>query len=65
MLVKDLVTNVEFSIGSGFNANGRKYIWKNQSIYIGRVVKYKYFEIGNYDKPRFPIYLGIRSNLDM
>lgn len=64
--VKDLKTNVEFEIGSGFDDNLRKEIWNNQVKYLGQVVKYKHFAItGTKDKPRFPIFLGFRHPDDL
>ena len=66
LLVKDIKTGVEFSIGSGYNDEQRKEIWENQEQWIGQVVKYKYFAVqSSYSKPRFPIYLGIRDQDDM
>lgn len=56
---------VEFSIGSGFNDEQRKEYWKNRYKLIGKTVKYKYFEVGVKNKPRFPIFLGFRAEGDM
>lgn len=78
LIVRDVNTGVEFNIGTGFtdedridwwelpdeysetyNSDGsqvRKYV--NPSI----LVKYKYFASGSKDKPRFPVFLGIRSD---
>jgi DNA ligase-1 len=56
---------VEFSIGSGFNDEQRKEYWKDRYKLIGKTVKYKYFEVGVKDKPRFPIFLGFRAEGDM
>jgi len=63
--VKDIHTGVEFSIGSGFTEEQRKEIWNKQAELIGSIVKYKYFEVGVKDKPRFPIFLGFRDKRDM
>lgn len=40
-------------------------IWNKQVELIGSTVKYKYFEIGVKDKPRFPIFCGFRDKRDM
>ena len=56
---------VEFSIGSGFNDEQRKEYWKDRYKLIGKTIKYKYFEVGVKDKPRFPIFLGFRAEGDM
>lgn len=60
LLVRDLATGVEFSIGSGFTRADREAEWP-----VGTVVKYKSFLVGVKDKPRFPIFLGLRSRADM
>lgn len=67
--VRDLKTGVEFEIGSGFTDADRDYWWTYWAGYLGdldrRIVKYKHFPQGSKDKPRFPIYLGIRDPKDM
>lgn len=63
--VRDLVTGVDFNIGTGFNDELRKEIWDNRDIWLNKIVKYKHFEIGSVDKPRFPIFLGERMPEDM
>lgn len=62
-----LVTNSgkEFSCGSGFDDKTRVELWSNKEELIGKLVKVKYFEQGNYDVPRFPIFLGFRDILDI
>jgi DNA ligase-1 len=58
--VRDLKTGVEFSIGTGFDAKDRAAKWK-----LGTIVKYKFFAGGSKDRPRFPVYVGIRDKRDM
>ena len=60
LVVKDLKTNVEFNIGTGFTAADRAAEWKR-----GEVVKYKFFPVGVKDRPRHPVFLGRRSKLDL
>ena len=54
-----------FSIGSGFDAAERDRLWKMKDRLIGQMVKYKHFPVGEKELPRFPIYIGLRSKLDM
>jgi DNA ligase-1 len=56
-----------FQIGSGFTKEDRQWWWENRTRLIQErtIVKFKYFPVGIKDKPRFPIYLGIRSKDDM
>jgi DNA ligase-1 len=55
--------DVEFEVGSGFTAAQRRLFWV--SPIIGKVIKYKYQEVGSMDKPRQPIFLGFRSVEDL
>lgn len=63
--VKDLYTDVEFSIGSGFDSQARTELWQQKDELIGKVVKYKHFPVGEKDKPRFPVFIGFRVKEDM
>jgi DNA ligase-1 len=63
--VRCLETNVEFNIGTGFDAEMRKDFWCNRDAYVGRIVTYNHFRIGRKDLPRFPSYRGFRSQEDM
>ena len=55
----------EFQIGTGFDDELRAEIWNNQDKYLGELAKFKYFATGVKDKPRFPVYLGIRDKIDV
>lgn len=62
---RDLKTGIEFSIGTGLDDACREEIWNNQKKYLGKIVKYKSFNIGVKEKPRFPVFLGWRDSSDM
>ena len=70
LIVRDVVTGVEFEIGTGFTAAERADIWArwqtyNQALVIGfQLVKYKHFPSGAKDKPRYPVFLGWRDSRD-
>lgn len=55
---------VEFSIGSGFDAETRRTLWVERETLVGRLVKFKHFEVGSKTAPRFPTFLGFRSPED-
>jgi DNA ligase-1 len=55
---------VEFSVGSGFDADERKELWRDRKVLMGRLVKYRYFPSGSKDKPRFPTWIGFRDVRD-
>ena len=55
---------LEFNCGSGFDDAQRREIWDNKDKYLGKMAKVKSFLIGVKDKPRFPIFLGIRDPID-
>ncbi|WGH15600.1 putative DNA ligase [Pseudomonas phage PA_LZ03] len=56
---------VTFEIGSGFKAHERQLLWEQRETLIGRLVKFKYFPVGIKEAPRFPTFLGFRSELDL
>lgn len=60
LLVRDRYTGVEFKIGAGFTAADRNALWP-----LGTVVKYKFFPVGVKDKPRHPVFLGVRDLIDV
>lgn len=63
LMVKDLKTGVEFDIGTGFTEDQRKLLWAQDLV--GKVVKYKFQPTGVKEKPRFPVFLGFRDQVDM
>lgn len=54
----------KFSIGSGFDDMTREHVWENQKDFMGQTVTFKHFAIGEYDLPRFPIFVGFRHEID-
>lgn len=65
LLVKDIVTGIEFKIGIGFSAPLRDKMWNNKEAHIGLMVKYKSQKVGVMIKPRIPVFLGFRDSRDM
>lgn len=65
LIVKDYKTGIEFEIGSGFDDALRLEIWNNREKYLGRLLTYSYFPIGQVHKPRQPIFKGWRDIIDM
>lgn len=63
--VRDIRTGVEFNVSTGMTAEERAQYWENRDTLLGKIVKYKYQEIGAKDLPRFPTFLGFRSADDM
>ena len=64
--VRDAVTGIEFSIGTGFTAEARKLLWEQGASLVGKLVKYKHFAVtGVKDKPRIPVFLGFRDPSDL
>jgi DNA ligase-1 len=62
---RDLKTNVEFEIGTGFTADQRRLLWLGRAKLKGRLVKYKYQPVGVKDKPRFPVFIDFRDPRDL
>jgi len=63
-VVRDVVTGVEFNIGTGLTAEQRQHAWDNRDALLGTLRKYKYFPVGVKDKPRHPVDLGPRDKSD-
>jgi DNA ligase-1 len=57
---RDLVTGVEFEIGTGMDQDTCAFFWRNPPV--GKIVKYKFQPVGVKDKPRFPVFMGIRED---
>lgn len=65
LLVRDMTTGIEFSIGSGFDLATKELLWAQRESLPGRIVKYRSCVIGVKDAPRFPTFLGFRLEDDM
>ena len=65
LIVRDINTNIEFNVGTGFDDTTRQEMWDNREDYLGRLAKYKSFKIGVKTAPRFPVFLGMRHIDDM
>lgn len=64
LLVRD-AEGRHFKIGSGFTAAQRVELWARQQSLMNKIVRYKHFEQGVKDLPRFPIFLGFRDPDDV
>jgi len=66
LLVRDIKTGVEFSIGTGFDDEQRKDIWTHKRQIMGLTLTYKHFaQSGTKDKPRFPVFKAFRHGDDI
>ncbi len=67
-LVDGLYVPVTFNIGTfeGVTAEERRQLWEERHTLEGRIAKFRHFEnSGAKDAPRFPVFMGWRSALDM
>lgn len=62
LIVRDQVTTVTFSIGTGMDDNLRASLWNKQKSLLGQTVTYKYQERSKYGVPRFPVFKTIRKD---
>lgn len=53
-----------FEIGTGFTAEMRQEIWNNRESLIGSLITFKFQEIGSQGRPRFPVFLGFRPEME-
>lgn len=65
LIVKDMKTNVEFCVGSGFTESQRCKLWEDKDSLTGKIITYRYFPIGVKKAPRFPTFQSFRSLEDM
>jgi DNA ligase-1 len=67
LVLRDIATGVEFQCGSGFDDEQRKWWYLNwkAAMHNHTLVVYKKFLIGEKDKPRHPIFKGIRMKEDV
>lgn len=56
---------VVFNVGTGFTDAQKADIWANRNHYLGKLAKYKFFEIGSGDVPVLPVFLGWRDRRDL
>lgn len=54
-----------FNVGTGFTDEVCQGIWDNRDDYAGKVAKFKFFPIGEKDKPRHATFLGFRDFMDI
>lgn len=63
--IKSIKSGKIFEIGTGFTDLERRTIWDNKNKYKNKIVKFKYFPHGTFNKPRHPVFLGFRDPRDM
>lgn len=66
---KDVKSGVEFFCGTGFSAAERAWWWKHRGMLMAwskrPIIKYKFFPVGVKVAPRHPVYIGLRSEIDL
>lgn len=58
-------TGLIFSAGSGLTEEAREQLWEIRDSLKGKLASIKYFEVGAYEVPRFPVLRGIRDVIDL
>lgn len=56
---------VVFRIGTGMDAATRKWAWEQRAALLGKLLVFKFFDIGVKDAPRHPVYKGLRDIIDL
>jgi DNA ligase-1 len=64
LIVRDLQTGIEFSLGAADEKMANE-VWQNKEAFIGKIAKYKSLPVGVLLKPRHPIFLGWRNQIDI
>lgn len=66
LFVRDLKTNELVSVSPGrMTHDMRQFYWERPDKLIGEIVKYKWFDYGRLDAPRFATFQAIRSAEDL
>ena len=67
IIATDVTSQETLRIGTGKGLGDvlRQEIWNNQNKYVGKYIKYKYFDYGVKDLPRHPVFIGFRDEDDM
>lgn len=61
--VCDISSGVCFEVGTGFTDRLRTEIWADKGQWLGKVIKYKSMLVGVKEKPRFPVFMGLRTDI--
>lgn len=64
-LIVQMPDGQTFKVGTGMDDLTRQEFWNNRESLLGKLVKYKYVEVGVKNLPRFPVYLGLRDANDL
>lgn len=63
--VRCLESGEIFYLGTGFSSEERQDLWQQGQALNGRYVRFKHFFVGAKEKPRFPVFAGLRHECDM
>lgn len=63
--VVDIDSGEEFTVGTGFDHSLRKEIWEAQSDWMGALITYSFKPHGSERKPRHPVFVGRRMEIDL
>lgn len=53
-----------FEVGTGFDTATRQRLWDNREAIVGKLATFKFQGVGSQGAPRFPVFLGIRFDLE-
>jgi len=60
-----ILAGTEFNVGSGFTDDQRRELWARRDELPGELVTFKFQPHGGQNKPRLPIFKGLRCRSDM
>jgi len=62
---RDTATGAMFDIGTGFTMRTRDELWAVRDALPGQLVRYRHQPAGAKSAPRFPVFAGLRSRIDL
>jgi DNA ligase-1 len=63
-IVRD-AAGVTYNVGSGYTQKQREDFWRLRESMVGQWLSIKFFDFNIKDKPRHPVFLGVRHSEDM
>lgn len=60
-----LSSGISFEVGTGFSESQRIEYWNNKNKLLNTKIKFKFQELSKDGIPRFPVFIGFRSDIDI
>lgn len=55
----------DFDIATGFTDHDRQHLWHIKETLVDTPVEFRYLGVGANQRPRHPVYVGLRNRIDL